>query len=194
MLARAASCDVTPQDRAVRLAGYASRTAPGLDHPRPDRDFRVLLECAGARCTDLQLRSHDRGIRASGQILSKLQPMGFRPDELVLLASHTHWCSCDGPGLRAARNSRNRIRRPCGRSRRKSVLEIQRQQPSQVSLEFFQGRLNHSINRRRYWPFPTLGRTYGLRLTSMSSCTQPVRSQRRGWRRSCCSARPTTDI
>ena len=36
-----------------------------------------------------------------------------------------------------------------------------------------QGPLNHSINRRRYWPFPTLGRTYGFRLTSVSMAPNP---------------------
>jgi hypothetical protein len=33
--------------------------------------------------------------------------------------------------------------------------------------------LDHSINRRRHWPFPTLGRTYGFRLTSTSLAPNP---------------------
>jgi len=45
--------------------------------------------------------------------------------------------------------------------------------PAKVSLDIFRGRLNHSINRRRYWPFPTFGRTYGFKLHSVVFSPNP---------------------
>ena len=65
LLARAASCDVTPRDRPVRLAGYAVAQDPGLDGPRPHRNFGPSAGMRRAALPDLQFRSHDRGIRAS---------------------------------------------------------------------------------------------------------------------------------
>jgi hypothetical protein len=45
--------------------------------------------------------------------------------------------------------------------------------PAESSLQIKRGRLNHSINRRRHWPFPTAGRTYGFRLTSTLMAPDP---------------------
>jgi hypothetical protein len=106
-------------------------------------------------------------------ILSKLQRLGYGPNEVVLLASHTHYApatdhACERLGIpdiefvnHVAEAAENLVR------------QIQREQPSEVSLNVFQGQLDHSINRRRYWPFPTLGRTYGFRLTSVSLAPNP---------------------
>jgi hypothetical protein len=53
------------------------------------------------------------------------------------------------------------------------VRQIQQQQSSEVSFEVFQGKLDHSVSRRRFWPFPTFGRMYGLRLTSIAFAPNP---------------------
>ena len=50
LFARAASCDVTPRDRPVRLAGDAMRKAPVTTILDPIEISAVLLECAGHRC------------------------------------------------------------------------------------------------------------------------------------------------
>lgn len=38
---------------------------------------------------------------------------------------------------------------------------------------FFRGRLDHSVNRRRYWPFPTYGKTYGFKSRSVVFSPNP---------------------
>ena len=43
-----------------------------------------------------------------------------------------------------------------------------------LALEILQGGLDHSINRRRHWPFPTLGRTYGFRLEKHRHGAEPA--------------------
>src|ERR1700688_141583 len=50
LLARAASCDVTPRDRPIRLAGYALREAPVSTILDPIEISAMLLECPGQRC------------------------------------------------------------------------------------------------------------------------------------------------
>jgi hypothetical protein len=40
-------------------------------------------------------------------------------------------------------------------------------------MDVFRGRLNHAINRRRYWPFPTFSRTYGFKLRSVAFSPNP---------------------
>jgi hypothetical protein len=173
LFARAASCDVTPRDRQVRLAGYASRKAPVSTILDPIEISVILLECGVQRCLVFSLDLMIVGSELQNMILAKLQRLGFRPDEIVLLASHTHYapatdqaCECLGiPEVEfvndVADAAENLVRR------------IQRQPPSEVSLNVFRGHLNHSINRRRYWPFPTLGRTNGFRLTSVRFAPNP---------------------
>jgi hypothetical protein len=173
LFARAASCDVTPRDRAVRLAGYASRKAAVSTILDPIEISVVLLECSGPRCLIFSFDLMIVGSELQTLILAKLQRMGFRPDEVVLLASHTH-------GAPATDQACARLGIPevefvdgLAEAAENLVRQIQRQQPAEISLDVFQGRLNHSINRRRYWPFPTFGRTYGFRLTSMGFAPNP---------------------
>ncbi len=173
MFARTASCDVTPRDRPVRLAGYASRKAPVSTILDPIEISAVLLECAGQRCLIFSFDLMIVGSELQRIVLGNLQRLGFRPDEIVLLASHTHYApatdqACAPLGMPdvvfvndVAEATENLVRR------------IQRQPPSEISLDVFRGPLNHAINRRRYWPFPTFGRTYGFRLTSCSFAPNP---------------------
>jgi hypothetical protein len=45
--------------------------------------------------------------------------------------------------------------------------------PAETHVEIKRGRLDHSVNRRRHWPFPTIGRTYGFRLTATVMAPNP---------------------
>src|SRR3954470_11603629 len=90
LFARAASCDVTPRDRPVRLAGYALRQAPVSTVLDPIEVSVILLECDGQRCLIFSFDLMIVGSELQDTILAKLQRLGFRPDQVVLLASHTH--------------------------------------------------------------------------------------------------------
>ena len=173
MFARAASCDVTPRDRAVRLAGYASRKAAVSAILDPIEISVVLLECSGHRCLIFSFDLMIVGSELQNMILVKLQRLAFRPDEVVLLASHTHGAPATDQACARLGIPEVEFVNEVAEAAEDLVRQIQRQQPSQISLDVFQGRLNHSINRRRYWPFPTFGRTYGFRLTSMSFAPNP---------------------
>ena len=174
LFARAASCDVTPTDRPVRLAGYASRKTPVSKVLDPIEVSVVLLEDSAQRCLIFSFDLMLVGSELQDMILARLERLGFRPDEVMLLASHTHYA----PGT-------DRACAPLGppdvefvgrlaEAAEELVRQLQRARPSEVRLDLFQGRLNHSINRRRYWPFPTVGRTYGFRLTSVSLAPNPT--------------------
>jgi hypothetical protein len=173
LFARAASCDVTPRDRQVRLAGYALRKAPVSTILDPIEISVVLLECSGHRCLIFSFDLMIVGSELQNSILSKLQRQGFRPDEIMLLASHTHYApATDQACVRLGIPDIDFVN-DVAEAAENLVRQIQQQQPSEVSLNVFQGRLSHSINRRRYWPFPTFGRTYGLRLTSVTFAPNP---------------------
>ncbi len=180
MFARAACCDVTPRDRPVRLAGYASRQAPVSTVLDP---IEISALSAGtaprSRCLIFSFDLMIVGSELQDIILSRLQRAGFESDEVVLLASHTHDAPATDQACRRLGIPDLKFVNDVADAAEDLVRQIQAQQPSEVSLDIFQGRLNHSINRRRYWPFPTVGRTYGFRLASMMLCTEPVRPHRR---------------
>jgi hypothetical protein len=173
LFARAASCDVTPRDRPVRLAGNALRKAPASVILDPIEISAVLLECSASRCLIFSFDLMIVGSELQNMILSRLQRLGFGPDEVVLLASHSHNApatdqACERLGIPdvafvndAAAAAENLVRK------------MQQQQPSEVSLEVFQGELDHSVNRRRYWPFPTFNRMNGFQWTSIAFSPNP---------------------
>lgn len=174
LFARAASCDVTPRDRQVRLAGYASRQTPVSTILDPIEISAVLLECPERRCLIFSFDLMIVGSELQKLIRARLERLGFGPDEIVLLASHTHYApatdrACERLGIPDAKFVDD-----AAEAAENLVRQIQRQQPAKLSLDVFQGHLNHSIHRRRYWPFPTLGRTYGFRLMSMSLAPNPA--------------------
>jgi hypothetical protein len=173
LFARAASFDVTPKDRPVRLAGYASRRAPVSKVLDPIEVSVVLLEDSTQRCLIFSFDLMIVGAELQDVILARLERLGFRPDEVVLLASHTHYA----PGT-------DRACAPLGppdvefvghlaAAAEELVRQLQRARPSEIRMDLHQGHLKHSINRRRHWPFPTFGRTYGFRLTSISLAPNP---------------------
>src|SRR4051812_16454232 len=90
LCARSASCDLTPRDRPVHLAGYALRRAPAWEILDPIELSAILLECAEGRCLLFSFDLMIVGSELQDMILSKLEHEGFSVDEVVLLASHTH--------------------------------------------------------------------------------------------------------
>jgi hypothetical protein len=173
LLARAASCDVTPRDRQVRLAGYALRSAPVSTVLDPIEISAILLECPGQRCLIFSFDLMIVGSELQNIVLERLQRLGFGPDEVVLLASHTH--NAPATDQACARLGKPDLEFVNDAAEAAEILaqQIQRQQPSEVSLAVLRGLLDHSINRRRYWPFPTVGRTYGFKLTSVTFSPNP---------------------
>jgi hypothetical protein len=173
LLARAASCDVTPRDRPVRLAGYALRKAPTSTVLDPIEISAVLLECSAHRCLIFSFDLMIVGSELQNMILFRLQRLGFRPDEIILLASHTHNAPATDQACARMGIPEIEFVGDLAETAESLVRRIQQQQPSEVSLEVFQGRLDHSINRRRYWPFPTIGRMHGFQLTSVAFSPNP---------------------
>src|ERR1700750_2325604 len=151
MFARAAHCDVTPRDRPVRLAGYASRQAPIAAVLDTIEIAALLLEGNGRRCLILGFDLMIVGAELAGLIQSRLGQIGFRPDEVMMLASHTHCapatdlaCARLGtPDARFVKDAADEVYR--------LVRKILTERPREISVEIFRGRLDHSINRRRYW-------------------------------------------
>jgi hypothetical protein len=164
---------VTPRDRPVRLAGYALRRAPTSTVLDPIEISVVLLECAARRCLIFSLDLMIVGSELQNAILAKLQRLGFEPDEIVLLASHTHNAPATDQACARLGAPEIEFVADVAAAAESLVRQIQRQAPSEVSLEIFQGRLDHSINRRRYWPFPTIGRMHGFQLTSVTFSPNP---------------------
>jgi hypothetical protein len=174
LLARAASCDITPRDRPVRLAGYAARKTPVSAIADRIEVSAVLLECGGPRCLLFSFDLMIVGSELQHVILSRLQGLGYRPDEVVLLASHTHSAPATDRACERLGTPDIEFVTGLAEAAEDLVRQIERQQPCEISLSIFQGRLNHSINRRLYWPFATFGRTYGFRSASMSFAPNPA--------------------
>jgi hypothetical protein len=164
---------VTPRDRQVRLAGYASRKAPVSTILDPIEISAVLLECTGQRCLIFSFDLMIVGSELQNAILGKLRRLGFRPDEIMLLASHTHYAPATDQACDRLGTPEPEFVSDVADAAENLVRRMQIETPSEVSLDIFQGRLDHSINRRRYWPFPTFGRTYGFRLTSVGFAPNP---------------------
>jgi hypothetical protein len=172
LFARSSSCDITPRAPA-RLAGYAARTTPVATILDPIEISALLLECAGARCLMFSFDLMIVGSELQDMIVAKLARHGFEPGEIVLLASHTHFApatdrACSRLGV-PEEQFVNDVAEACERL----LLRMLGEPSSEIKLEVRRGRLDHSINRRRYWPFPTFGRTYGLRFGSVAMAPNP---------------------
>lgn len=173
MLARSASCDITPRDRPVLLAGYAARKEPVSTVLDPIEISAVLLEAGAQRCLIFSLDLMIVGSELQQLIHARLAAFGFAPAEIMLLASHTHFApatdrACALLGVPDARFVADVAAAAEGLLKR--MLD---QEPAESRLEIKRSGLHHSINRRRYWPFPTVGRTYGFRLTSTVMAPDP---------------------
>jgi Neutral/alkaline non-lysosomal ceramidase, N-terminal len=174
VLARSASCDITPRGRPIRLAGYAPRTKPVATILDAIEISAVLLEGAGARCVIFSFDLMIVGSELQDMILTRLAGHGFQPSEIVLLASHTHFAPATDRACARLGVVEKQFVSDVAEAAEGLVLRMLQQQPSEIMLQISQGRLNHSVNRRRYWPFPTLGRTYGFRLRSIAMAPSPL--------------------
>jgi hypothetical protein len=133
----------------------------------------VLLECAAQRCLIFSFDLMIVGSELQNAILSKLERLGFAPDEVMLLASHTHTAPATDQACEPLGIPDTAFVNDAAAAAENLVRQIQQQQSSEVSFEVFQGKLDHSVSRRRFWPFPTFGRMYGFRLTSIAFAPNP---------------------
>jgi hypothetical protein len=174
MFARSAHCDVTPKGRPVRLAGFASRQTPVSAVLDPIEIAALLLEDDGCRCLILGFDLMIVGAELADLIRSRLSQLGFRPNEVMMLASHTHCapatdlaCARLGtPDLQFIRDAAEAVERLVRRALGES--------PRDITLEVFRGDLDHAVNRRRYWPFPTWDRIQGLQWASVTFSPYPA--------------------
>ncbi|MCK1287619.1 hypothetical protein IVB41_27320 [Bradyrhizobium sp. 44] len=173
LFARSASCDLTPRDHPVPLAGYALRKAPVSEVLDPIEMSAVLLECSEGRCLLFSFDLMIVGSELQNMILMKLERMGFRADEVMLLASHTHNAPATDRACERLGTPDFAFVNSVAEAAETLLRQIQQEEPSEVSLSVSQGQLNHSINRRRYWPFPTIGRMHGFQLTSVAFSPNP---------------------
>jgi len=149
------------------------RRAPASSVLDPIEISVVLLEGAARRCLIFSLDLMIVGSELQNAILAKLQQLGFGPDEIVLLASHTHNAPATDQACARLGVPELEFVAHVAEAADNLARQIQRQAPSEIGLEIFQGRLDHSINRRRYWPFPTIGRMHGFQLTSVTFSPNP---------------------
>jgi hypothetical protein len=149
------------------------RKAPVTTILDPIEISAVLLECAGRRCLIFSFDLMIVGSELQNAILSKIERLGFAPGEVMLLASHTHTAPATDQACERLGIPDTAFVNEAATAAENLVGQIQQQQPSEVSLEVFQGKLNHSVSRRRFWPFPTFGRMYGFRLTSIAFAPNP---------------------
>ena len=166
MFARAASCDVTPRDRPVRLAGYAARNEPVSIVLDPIEISALMLEAGARRCLIFSFDLMIVGAELQQAIHARLAAHGFAPAEIVLLASHTHFAPATDRACAPLGVPDEQFVADLAEAAQNLVKRMLQQQPAEGRLEIKRGHLNHSVNRRRHWPFPTVGRTYGFRLGS----------------------------
>jgi len=174
MFARAAHCDVTPRDRPVRLAGYASRQTPVSTVLDNIEVAVLLLESGGRRCLIVSFDLMIVGKELAELIQSRLVPLGFRPDEVMMLASHTHCAPATDSACARLGTPDPQFVRDATEAVETMVRRMLREQPREICLEVFRGNLDHAINRRRYWPFPTYDRTQGLQWASVTFSPYPA--------------------
>lgn len=174
MFARAAHCDVTPRDRPVRLAGFASRERPVSTVLDPIEIAALLLESDGCRCLILGFDLMIVGTELADLIRSRLGKLGFQPDEVMMLASHTHCAPATDSACSRLGTPDTRFIKDAADAVNRVVRKILTEQPNEISVDIFRGNLDHSINRRRYWPFPTYDRTQGVQWASVTFSPYPA--------------------
>ncbi len=172
MLVRTAFCDITPRGRPVRLAGYASRptTTTVLD---PIEISAVLLEADGRRCLIVSFDLMIVGSELQTMIHAGLARHGFKPSEIFLLASHTHFAPATDRACAALGEPDVPFVEDAAVATEQLVATMLNQAPVAIRLEVHCGRLDHSINRRRFWPLPTVSRTYGFRPSCVALAPDP---------------------
>ncbi len=157
----------------MRLAGYARRTEPVSTILDPIEISAILLESGGKRCLIFSFDLMIVGSELQQLIHANLARHGFSPAEILLLASHTHFAPATDRACSPLGVPDERFISDAAEAAEGLLEQMLRQQASEVKVEIKLGRLNHSVNRRRYWPFPTIGRTYGFRLHSVVLAPDP---------------------
>ncbi len=157
----------------MRLAGYASRRAPAARVLDPIEISALLLECDGHSCLIFSFDLMIVGSELADMIREKLRDRGFEADDILLLASHTHSAQATDRACANLGVPDPKTVKALAEAADNLVRRMEGQEPSEIELSLFQGLMHHSVNRRRYWPFPTVGRTYGFRLTSFSMAPNP---------------------
>jgi hypothetical protein len=173
LLARSSSCDITPRGRPIRLAGYAPRTEPTAAILDPIEISAVLLEGAGQCCLIFSFDLMIVGAELQVMILARLASHGYASNEIILLASHTHFAPATDRACAPLGPPETQFVNEVAEAAEGLLLRMLAEPAVEIGLGIAQGRLDHSINRRRDWPFPTLGRTYGLRLSSVAMAPNP---------------------
>ena len=167
MHARSAFCDVTPRRRLVSLAGYAARPA-AIEILNSIEISAALLEDGARRCLIFSFDLMIVGAELQAMILARLARRGFNSGEVLLLASHTHFAPATDRACAPLGEPDDRFVADAATAAENLVNEMLQAQPIDVRLEIKQGGLHHSVNRRRFWPLPTLSRTYGFRLSCIA--------------------------
>jgi hypothetical protein len=126
----------------------------------------MLLEADERRCLIFSFDLMVVGAELQQAIHARLATHGFVPAEIMLLASHTHFAPATDRACAPLGVPDEQFVADLAAATENLVRKMHRQQPAEGRLEIRRGRLNHSVNRRRHWPFPTVGRTYGFRLSS----------------------------
>lgn len=173
MLARTAFCDITPRDRPVRLAGYASRQEPAAAILDPIEISAVLLECGGRRCLLVSFDLMVVGAELQAMIHTRLARHGFQPSEIFLLASHTHFAPATDRACAALGEPDAPFVDAAAAATEQLMVKMLGEEPVAIRLDVKRGELDHSINRRRFWPLPTLSRTYGFRPSCFAMAPNP---------------------
>jgi hypothetical protein len=174
MFARAAHCDVTPRDRPVRLAGYAARQTPVSAVLDTIEIAALLLEGGGSRCLMLAFDLMIVGAELVDLIQSRLGQLGFRPNEVMMLASHTHCAPATDSACARLGTPDLQFIHDAVAAVEALVRRLLDEQPRDIVLEIFHGDIDHAVNRRRYWPFPTWDRTQGLQWASVTFSPYPA--------------------
>jgi hypothetical protein len=95
------------------------------------------------------------GSELQDMIVATLARHGFGSREIVLLASHTHFTPATDQACSRLGVPEKQFVSDVADAVEGLLLHMLGEPPAEVRLETQRGQLNHSINRRRYWPFPT---------------------------------------
>ena len=158
----------------MRLAGFASRQRPVSTILDAIEIAALLLESDGCRCLILGFDLMMVGAELADLIRSRLGKLGFRPDEVMMLASHTHCAPATDSACARLGTPDTRFINDAAEAVDRLVRKILDDRPHEISVDIFCGRLDHSINRRRTWPFPTYDRTQGLQWASVTFSPYPA--------------------
>ena len=173
MFAAAASCEITPRDRPLRLAGYAARWNPVSTVLDPIEVSAVLLKAGGRHCLIFSFDLMIVGSELQRAIHARLGGLGFAPAEIMLFASHTHFAPATDRACALLGVPDDQFVEDVAEAAQTLVERMLQRKSHESRVEIKQGRLAHSINRRRYWPLPTFGRTHGFQLTSTLMAPNP---------------------